>query len=73
MNLHLTTNEVFEKYPELQIRFNWTKRNISFFLRSKLLVGYYNRNKRTNMIQECSLLQLIEFAKEAIHEQLLIL
>ena len=64
MNLYLTVNELFDKYPELQIRFNWTKRNLSFFMRSGLLTGYYNRNKRTTMIRESSLLQLILFAKE---------
>jgi hypothetical protein len=73
MNLHLTTSELFEKYPELKTRFNWNKRNISFFMRSKLLIGYYNRNKRITMIKESSLLELIEFAKETINEQLLIL
>ncbi len=73
MNLHLTTNELFEKYPELKIRFNWTKNNISFFMRSKLLIGYYNRNRRKTMVQESSLLQLIEFTKESIKEQILIL
>jgi hypothetical protein len=68
MNLHLTTNEIFEKYPELQIQFNWTKRTISLFMRNKLLAGYYNRNKRTTIIKESSLLQLIEFIKEPITE-----
>jgi hypothetical protein len=64
MNLHLSTNELLQKYPELQIRFNWTKRSLSFLMRNKLLTGYYNRNKRTTMIQESSLLQLITFFNE---------
>jgi hypothetical protein len=72
MNLHLTTSELIEKYPELKTRFNWTRKNLSFFMRSKLLIGYYNRNKRTTMIKESSLLELIEFTKEILNEQLLI-
>lgn len=68
MNPHLTTSELFGKYPELQARFKWTKRNLSFFMQNKLLIGYYNRNKRTTMILESSLLQLIEFTKESNKE-----
>ena len=72
MNFHLTPTELFEKYPELKIRFNWTKRNLSFFMRCKLLIGYYNRNKHTTMIEESSLLDLIDFVKESLNEELLI-
>jgi hypothetical protein len=69
MTSHLTTHEVFKKYPDLKTRFNWTDRKLSFFLRSKLLIGYYNRNKRTTMIKEKSLVELIEFTKMTIKEQ----
>lgn len=69
MTSHLTTSQVFKKYPDLKTRFNWTNRKLSFFLRSKLLIGHYNRKKRTTMIKEKSLIDLIEFIKSTIKEQ----
>jgi hypothetical protein len=65
----LTTNEVFKKYPNLKTSFNWTTRKLSFFLRSKLLIGSYNAQKRITMINEKSLLELIEFTKATIKDQ----
>lgn len=65
MNVHLSSIELFEKYPELKTRFKWTTRNISFFLRSKLLVGYYHQNKRKTMINENSILDLMEFTRKS--------
>jgi hypothetical protein len=69
MNSHLTTTEVFKKYPDLKTSFNWTHRKLSFFLRSKLLIGSYNRKKRITMIKEKSLLELIEFTKATVKDQ----
>jgi hypothetical protein len=61
---HLTPTEILIKYPELQSQLKWRKDMFSFFLKNKLLNGYYNRNKRMTMINESSLLRLIDFTKK---------
>ena len=69
MSSYLTSTEVFLKYPVLKQKFNWSKRILSILLKNKLLLGYYNRNKRATMIRESSLLQLIDFTLSSINEQ----
>lgn len=71
--IYLTPKEVFEKYPDLKIKFNWTQSDIGLMMRSKLLSGYYSRNKRASMIEENSLLNLIKYVNGLLEEQILIL
>ncbi len=61
MNKYLSTTELLKKYPDLTFRFNWTKKHLGFFVRNKIVIGYYIRNKRTTMILESSLLELMQF------------
>ena len=70
---YLTPKEIFEKYPDLKLKFNWTQSDIGVFLRNKLLSGYYSRNKRASMIEEGSLLNLIKYVNGLLEEQILIL
>ena len=69
----LTPKEVFEKYPDLTIKFNWTQSDVGAFMRNKLLSGYYSRNKRSSMIEENSLIRLIQYVNSSLEEQLVIL
>ena len=69
MNKYLSTDELLKKYPEITNRFSWTKKNLGFFMRNKILTGYYIRNKRTTMILESSLLELIQFMKPLPKEE----
>jgi hypothetical protein len=73
MKIFLTPTEIFKKYPELQEKLNWTNSDLGIFMKSKLVIGYYNRNKRVTMIEENSLIQLIKFVNASIEEQLLII
>lgn len=70
---YLTPKEIFEKYPDLKLKFNWTKSDIGIFMRNKLLSGYYSRNKRASMIEETSLLKMIQYVNGLLEEQILIL
>jgi hypothetical protein len=63
MNKYLSTTDLLKKYPEIIFRFNWTKKHLGFFMRNKILTGFYIRNKRTTMILESSLLELMQFMK----------
>lgn len=69
MDKYVSTTELLKKYPELTLRFQWTKKNLGFFMRNKILTGYYIRNKRTTMILEGSLLELMEFMKPLPKEE----
>lgn len=71
--IYLTPKEIFAKYPDLKSKFNWTQSDIGLFMRNKLLSGYYSRNKRTSMIEEISLLNLIKYVNGLLEEQILIL
>jgi hypothetical protein len=71
--IYLTPKEIFEKYPELKIKFNWTQSDIGLMMRNKLLSGYYSRNKRASMIEESSLLNLIKYVNSLLEDQILIL
>jgi len=69
MNTYVSTTELLKKYPEVLLRFNWTKKKLGFFMRNKILTGYYIRNKRTTMILESSLFELMEFMKPLPKEE----
>lgn len=69
MNNYLSANELIKKYPQLLKRFNWTAKNLGFFMRNKILTGYYIRNRRTTMILESSLIELMEFMTPLPPEQ----
>jgi hypothetical protein len=70
MNLHLSSNELLEKYPELKTRFKWTSRNLNYFLKSRLLVGYYNQRRQRVLIAENSVLELMKYTQLSIEEEL---
>jgi|GEM_PF-2676259 len=69
MNAVLNLDEILEKYPDLQDRLHWDKKDLGFFLRAKIVRGYYNRNKRQSMIEENSLLLLIAFTNKNLEDQ----
>ena len=69
----LSIKEIFIKYPELRTNFYWTKSDIGLLMKSKLLSGYYSRNKRSSMIEENSLIRLIQYVNRSLDEQLVIL
>jgi hypothetical protein len=60
--VYLTPTQVIEKYPELEITFGWSAKEIGMFLKSRLLHGYYSSSLRKAMIKEDSLEELVEFA-----------
>lgn len=70
---YLTPTEVFEKYPDLQQKLNWSNSDLGVFMKSKLVIGYYNRNKRVTLIEENSLIRLIKFVNSTLEDQLLII
>ena len=73
MKMYLTPKEIFEKYPELNAKFNWNNSDLGVFMKSKLVTGYYSRNKRVTMIEENSLLRLIRYVNTTLQEQILTL
>lgn len=70
---YLTPTEIFKKYPDLHQKLNWSNSDLGIFMKSKLVTGYYNRNKRVTLIEENSLIRLIKFVNSSIEDQLLIL
>jgi hypothetical protein len=69
--MYLTPTQLMEKYPDVHHKLNWTASDIGTLMRSKLITGYYSRNKRVTMVEECSLLHLIAFANTVLDHQLL--
>ena len=69
MSQYLSPEEILIKYPDLQDKLQWGKDDLGFFLRNKLVRGYYNRNKRKSFIEETSLLQLVAFANKNLEQQ----
>ncbi len=61
MSNYLSATELIKKYPQILQRFNWTTKNLGFFMRNKILTGYYIRNTRTTMILESSMRELMKF------------
>ena len=72
MKLHiqyLSPTEVIKKYPELERKHNWTVSLVGYLLQSNLLKGYYDRAKKTPLVEENSVLQLIRFLNHSIEAQ----
>ena len=67
--LKYTPEEVLAKYPELQTKLNWRKQDIGIFLRCKLIRGFYDSKKRVTVIDEKSLVELMEFANDNLDKQ----
>ena len=64
-----TPDEILAKYPELQSKLNWRKQDIGIFLRCKLIRGYYDSKRRVTVIEERSLVELMEFANDNLDKQ----
>ena len=64
-----TPEEILAKYPELQAKLNWRKQDIGIFLRCKLVRGYYDSKRRVTVIDERSLVELMEFANDNLDKQ----
>ena len=69
----LTPLEIIEKYPALRYKLNWNASELGLFLKCKLIVGYYDRSKRVAMINEQSVIELIEHTNKTIEQQKLAL
>lgn len=65
----LTPQEILEKYPELNFKFNWNTSDLGTILKCKILDGYYDRGKRSSLIKESSLKRLIEFTNTILDSQ----
>ena len=66
---YITPTDVIRKYPELKRKHCWTPAMIGSFLKCDLLNGYYDRNRRTSMIDTASVLELISFINNKIESQ----
>ena len=69
MSKYLSSTELLKKYPALTNRLHWSKKLLGFFVRNKILTGYYIRNTRTTIILESSLVELMRFMKKQPKEQ----
>ncbi len=69
MSKYLSSTELLKKYPALTYRLHWSKKLLGFFMRNKILTGYYIRNTRKTMILESSLVELMRFIKQMPMEQ----
>jgi hypothetical protein len=69
MNQFLSAEEILAKYPYIKDKLLWGKSDLGFFLRHKLIKGFYSRNKRKSLIEETSLLELIAFANKNLEDQ----
>lgn len=66
---YLTPIEVLEKYPILNLKYNWGTLDLGTMLKCKILDGHYDRSKRVGVIKESSLLRLINYINDSIEEQ----
>ena len=55
----LTIEQIFEQFPEIRTKFNWTKEDLEMLLDSNLLLGKIE--KEEVYISKLSLKQLIEY------------
>jgi len=69
VEIYLTPNEILEKYPILNFKYNWGTLDLGTMLKCKILDGYYDRSKRVVVIKESSLLKLIEYINTSIEDQ----
>ncbi|MDO9186237.1 MAG: hypothetical protein Q7W13_09520 [Bacteroidia bacterium] len=67
--MYLTPNEILEKYPILNLKYNWGTLDLGTMLKCKILDGHYDRSKRVGVIKESSLLKLIEYINDSIEDQ----
>ena len=67
--LKLIPEEILAKYPELESKLKWRKQDIGTLLRCRLLRGYYDSKKRVTMIDENSLIELMDFANDNLDKQ----
>ena len=70
---YLSPTEVIKKYPELKHKHNWNVSLVSYLLQCNLLKGYYDRAKKTPLVEENSVLQLIGYLNNSIEEQKVII
>jgi hypothetical protein len=66
--VYLTPTQVIEKYPELEITFGWSAKEMGMFLKNGLLHGYYNHSLRKSMIKEDSIEELVEYANNQLEK-----
>ena len=66
---YLTPGDIIEKYPELKYKHNWSDNLIGLLLKSNLLKGYYDRTLRASMIEETSVMEIIQFLNNKIEAQ----
>jgi hypothetical protein len=72
-NPYLSPSEIIEKYPVLENKLNIGASEIGLFLKCKLLSGFYDRTKRVAMIEEQSVIDLVNYINNKIEEQKIIL
>lgn len=68
-NSYLSPTEIVEKHPLLQSKLNIGASEIGLFLKCKILVGFYDRTKRIAMIEEQSVIDLVNYINNKIEEQ----
>lgn len=66
---YLTPGEIIDNYPQLKYKHNWSENLVGSLLRSNLLKGYYDRTRRASMIEESSVMELIQFLNNKIEAQ----
>jgi len=72
-NSSLSPSEIIEKYPVLETKLNIGASEIGLFLKCKLLSGFYDRTRRVAMIEEQSVIDLVQYINQKIEEQKIIL
>ena len=68
-NSYLSPSEIIDKYPVLQTKLNIGASEIGLFLKCKLLFGFYDRTRRFAMIEEQSVIDLVNYINSKIEEQ----
>lgn len=66
---YLTPNEILEKYPILNLKYNLGTLDLGTMLKCKILDGYYDRSERVGVIKESSLLKLVKYINDSIEDQ----
>ena len=72
-NNYLSPSDIIEKFPVLENKLNIGASEIGLFLKCKLLIGFYDRTKRVAMIDEQSVIELVQYINKKIDEQKIIL
>ena len=66
---YFTPSEIINEYPELKHKHYWTPGIIGSMLKCNLLSGYYDRSRRTAVIDIASVLELINFVNNKMESQ----